>query len=827
MLTTEWDLPEQQVKILIVDDEASSVLELSETLASLGTIQTASSGKEALRMIDESWPDLVLLDIEMPEMDGFEVCKAIRSRQQTKQIGIVFVTAHSQQENQIASLNLGSIDFISKPIDYEVCKLRIRNLLQLQKQSKQLCYAKQELEQLVYQVPNFISYWDKDWQNRYSNDANGEWFGFSAQELKQHHISLILPKHVLEDMDKCLPNSAGTYQLVTSIKLMPEQIRHFIIKWSVVSYSGHDDGYLLTIMDISHQKQIEQNLHSQKVYLDIILDSVAEGIIATDVRGLVSFINPKAELITGWSADEVLGKSIEDVMQLRDPDTKVNTENPIRVSLRQQRTTTMPLNTQLVSRDGRLHQIEQTAAPLRDESGRVTGAVAVVHDISHSISLSLLRNQASSFDPLTNVPNRLFIREKLQLACEAAKVSNITMAMAVIDIDYFKAFNDSHGNGIGDAVLKVLARRLFENYEPDHSVGRLGADEFMVILRGFKESKDVDEALYSLLDLLRTPVSVENETYSLSVSIGVSMISADINEPDKIMQQADAALYRAKFEGGDRYKVFSKDLEVSLLQRRSTEELLRSSLNNREKLVVVYQPKVALATDKVIGVEALARLRDDAGKLVSPIEFIPIAEETGLILQLGSMVLQTACEQCKAWLEQGISVPVSVNISALQCQSDDLVSTIKDVLYATGLPAAMLEIEVTETAFIRDFEQTLEKFKQIKEMGVAIAIDDFGKGYSNLTYLRRLDVDKLKLDMSYVRGMLDNARDYEIVKTIVNLGRSMHLTLIAEGIETDRHRDALLKLGCEFGQGYLYAKPLSNDDFIGYLEHNHFDEKVM
>lgn len=817
MFTKECELAESPPTILVVDDEASSVLELSETLKALGNIHTASSGQQALELIAEVRPDLVILDIQMPDMNGFEVCEHLRKTPALNDVAVVFVTAHSHQENEIASFNLGGIDFISKPINYEVCKLRIQNLLLIQKQQRHLKNAKQDLMHLVNQVPNFISYWDKEWFNRYTNDDRGSWFGFNAQELLGQHISLILPKQVIDQMQQCLPNSTGLYHLSTCFHITPDHARHFIINWSQLPYNNRADGYLMTMVDISHEKKVEQNLFQQNEYLNIILSSVDEGVIATDTRGLVTFINPKAELITGWKTSEVLGHSIEEVVQLRDPETKVNTENPIRVCLRQHRITRMPLNTQLVSKDGRLSQIEQTAAPLRDVDGKLSGAVAVIHDISQSISLSLLRSQASSYDQLTNVPNRIFIREKLQLACDAVKASDMRMAMAVIDVDYFKSFNDAHGNGTGDAVLKSLARRLFENYEPGNSIGRLGADEFMVIFRDIDDNDGIDTTLHALLDLLRTPFRVEDTSYSLSVSIGVSVIDAYCNEPDQVMQQADAALYRAKFEGGDVYRVFTKELEVSLLQRRSTEELLRRSLINTEKLEVFYQPKVDLATSQVIGVEALARLRDDSGKIVSPIEFIPIAEETGLIIQLGNLVLERACQDCYEWNQKGHKIPVSVNISAVQCLHNDLVNTIETTMQTSGLEPALLELEVTETAFIRDFEDTLEKFHQLKQIGISISIDDFGKGYSNLTYLRRLEVDKLKLDMSYVRGMLENPRDYEIVKTIINLGQSMNLDIIAEGIETEFHRDALLKLGCQYGQGYYYAKPLPHESFLDYL----------
>lgn len=815
MFTMDCELPAQASKILIVDDEPATLLELSKVLGSLGEIHTAATGENALELTYALMPDVILLDIEMPGINGFEVCEQLRRDPVTSQIGIIFVTAHTQQDNEIASLSLGAIDFIHKPIDHKVCHLRVRNLLMIRQQARRLAMARDEMLGLVSQVPNFISYWDKDWNNLYSNDEEGDWFGIPASEIHQQHVSLLLPATVISEINNVDCDEDGYYRLTTTIDSHLGRTRHFNFAWSLTHYDGYDHGYLLTISDITREKTIERDLKQQKDHLNVILRSVAEGVIATNEAGLITYINPKAELMTGWRESDAIGKAIEIVMQLRDPDTKVNTENPIRIALRQRRVTTMPLNTQLVARDGRLSQIEQSAAPLRDFNGQVNGAVAVLHDIGESINISLLRNQAATYDPLTNVPNRLFIREKLQLATEAVRVADITMALAVLDVDRFKSFNDAHGNKTGDQILKALARRLFEHYEPKHSVGRLGADEFMIILRGELDGKVLENQLQELMKLLHQPLqTLDKNEYSLSVSVGVSIINNKSScDPDTIMQQADAALYRSKFEGGDRYKIFTEELEKSLLERRSTEELLRQSLVDTDRVLVYFQPKVNFETETIIGCEALVRLRDALDRIISPNEFIPIAEETGLIIQLGRIVLEKASHACHAWLKDGYDVPVSVNISAVQCLSDDMVTAVEEALYNSDLPASYLELEVTETSFIKDFDKTQAKFEKLQHLGVKLSIDDFGKGYSNLTYLRKMSVDKLKVDMSYVQGMLNNQRDYEIVKTIINLGHSMNLELVAEGVESTSHVEALVKLGCHQGQGYLYSRPVPLEQF--------------
>lgn len=337
MFTMDCDLTASPVKILLVDDEPSAQLELKALLSKLVDVHTADSGEAALAQLEHLKPDLILLDIEMPGINGLEVCQRIRDNPATRDIAIIFVTAHSSIDNEIASLSQGAVDFIAKPIDHKVCELRVKNLLMIQQQSKKLFNARQEVMHLVGQVPNFISYWDKDWHNLFCNDEQAEWFGFSPLELLGQHLSLIFPANIIALMQQAQPDSQGLYQTTSSFEVGLGNMRSFIINWSETAYQGNDNGFLLTLTDISEQKQIEHNLQEQKDFLNIILGSVAEGVMATDNQGLVTFINAKAQLITGWRQSEALNQPIEQVVQLRDPETKINTENPIRVALRQQR----------------------------------------------------------------------------------------------------------------------------------------------------------------------------------------------------------------------------------------------------------------------------------------------------------------------------------------------------------------------------------------------------------------------------------------------------------------------------------------------------------
>jgi EAL domain-containing protein (putative c-di-GMP-specific phosphodiesterase class I) len=297
----------------------------------------------------------------------------------------------------------------------------------------------------------------------------------------------------------------------------------------------------------------------------------------------------------------------------------------------------------------------------------------------------------------------------------------------------------------------------------------------------------------------------------------VSVYSDDAKDAEELIRHADVAMYSAKQEGRNRFCFFSGDLEESLLQRHALELKLRHAIENDE-LIVVYQPKFNLKTKNIVGAEALVRMVDENNQLISPVEFIPIAEDSGLIVPLGNQVLLKACTQAAKWLEEGMPISVSVNVAAAQFADPDLERVIIEVLNQTQLPPHFLELEITETALMGDINETQTKLSVLKGLGINISIDDFGTGYSSLSYLKKFNVDIMKIDMSFVIDMLNNTHDYEIVKTIILLGQSLSLTLIAEGVETEEQAQALMELGCGIGQGYLYSKPLRKKEFMTFLE---------
>jgi diguanylate cyclase (GGDEF)-like protein len=528
-------------------------------------------------------------------------------------------------------------------------------------------------------------------------------------------------------------------------------------------------------------------------------------------------MNPIAERMTGWIARDALHRPIEEVMQLRDAHTLEPHWNPIYFALKEQRVVAMALNCQLVSRTGQLFQVEDSAAPIIDHNGQCLGSIVVFHDVSESMALALKMSHLANHDPLTNLPNRVLLYDRIEQAIKRAEQLHHKSALLLIDLDHFKYVNDSIGHNFGDLLIKQASERLNSICTTGATLARLGGDEFVLVLPELWSIEEIGLFTSQVHSQFQQPFVLEDKKYQMAVSIGVSIYPDDAQTIEMFMRHADVAMFKAKSEGRNRTRFFSDELEQQIIHRHQLELLLRDTLTNQQ-LQVYYQPKLCLETGKLLGAEALARMQDHQGQWVSPVEFIPLAEETGLIAELGQQVLRQACEECLGWRHLGYQVPVSVNIAAAQFADPLLVKQISSLMTELQMPAYLLELEVTESALMLDVSKTQIMLSQLKAAGICISIDDFGTGYSSLSYLKKFQVDVLKIDKSFVHEMLTDRGDMEIVKAVISLAQSMNLQLIAEGIELEAQKDKLLELGCQMGQGYFFSKPLSATDFKAYLQ---------
>ncbi len=805
------------VSILIVDDRPSNILLLREALRDLGEIHFAVSGHEALEFTHSNVPDLILLDIEMPGMDGYEVCRRMKADPRLSDVPIIFVTSHDDSVHELQALNLGGVDFLHKPFNMSVARARARTHLMLRLKSRQLATVQRNLSEVVHNVPAFIANWTSELTNIWANDVLGHWFGVAASDMPGMHVRDIVGESTFELLKPKFEVVLGGNDASCELHFIRPDGCVVYAQVSLVSRTNLDvnAGFLMLITDVTRRKLAEQAEHDEKERFRITLNSIGDAVIATDIHGSVTFMNPIAETMTGWLGNEAIGEAVEQIMPLRDSNG-CTIPNPIRLALRERRTVSMALNTVLQRRDGQLSTVEDSAAPILDQAGNMTGAIIVFHDASETLALAVKMTHLANHDPLTNLPNRMRLLDRTAQAVQTARRSGKGVALMVLDLDHFKHINDSVGHSVGDRLLQQVAQRLQGILRESDTLSRQGGDEFIVLLPELESVDYVGVLANRLLTTASQPYQLDGVRYDLSLSVGIAVFPDESEDSETLFRHADAAMYRAKQQGRGRYCFFSADIEERARARFDMEQALRLALE-RQEFEVHYQPKIDAVHNRTTGAEALVRWRKPDDRLVPPFEFIPLAEETGMIVPIGALVLRQACVDARAWHEAGFSICVAVNVSAVQLEKSAFVPLVQEILRSTDMPAHLLELEITESVLARNVEDTLKTITALKSLGLSIAVDDFGTGYSSLAYLKQFPIDVLKIDQSFVRGLLLDDSSLAIVSAIIKMAQAMELKLVAEGVETEGHNQALLALGCEVMQGFLFARPMPEADMRAFL----------
>jgi diguanylate cyclase (GGDEF)-like protein/PAS domain S-box-containing protein len=543
----------------------------------------------------------------------------------------------------------------------------------------------------------------------------------------------------------------------------------------------------------------------------LVLDAIGEAVLRTDPRGNVVYLNGTAVKMSGWSRDEALGQPISDVLRIVDRGNGTAIRNVVEVAINEDKTVRLRANCKscvLIRRDALEFGVEITVADTHDQDGTVTGAVVAFRDVSAARATSVEMSHLAQHDSLTDLPNRILFKDRLTQAIALAVRQDKQLAVMFLDLDHFKKINDSLGHGVGDQLLQSVAKRLVACVRRTDTVSRLGGDEFVVLLSQVARGEDAAVSARKIIRALAVPHIIDNKSLDINVSLGVSTFPIDGPDAETLMDNADTAMYDAKEHGRNNFQFFRLDMHARLTENRLLEADLRSALG-RNEFALHYQPKFKLQTGEITGVEALLRWTHPGRGMVSPAQFVPIAEECGLIVPIGRWVLLEACKQSRAWSDAGLGVvPVAINVAAAEFQDKDFLSGVRAVLIATGVEPENLELEMTESALMEDAESTLVVLGALKAMGVKLAIDDFGTGYSSFTYLRRFPVDALKLDQSFVQEISADPGDADIVSAMIDIGKSAKLRVIAEGVETRAQLKFLQRRGCGEGQGYYFSRPV-------------------
>lgn len=561
-----------------------------------------------------------------------------------------------------------------------------------------------------------------------------------------------------------------------------------------------------------------QELATAKERAQVTLESIADGVITADAQGVIDYLNPVAEHLSGWSEQEAVGKPITDLFKVFDEKTLQEVANPVLLCLGNGLPFMRQENTIFTNRNGENIAINESAAPIRDRSGQVTGVVLVFHDVSSARKLSQQMSWQATHDALTGLPNRIMLIDYLESALEFAAQGGQTLAVMFLDLDRFKIVNDTLGHDVGDGLLREVAERLKEGLRGSDVVGRLGGDEFLIIASEIKDSNAVELMASRLLKVFHKPFTLGQSEFFASTSIGISMFPEDGTTPEVLMKKADSAMYRVKTQGKNNYGFYSKEADQGTQERFSLEADLRHALE-RQELVLHYQPQVSVRTGEVTGFEALIRWHHPGRGMIPPLEFLPLAEEIGLIVAIGDWVMREACRQNQAWQQAGLAkVVVAVNIAHAQFMRPTLPAEVKQVLQDTGLAPQFLELELTESILAANAEEAVTRLKELKMAGIKLSIDDFGTGYSSLFYLKNFPLDSVKVDRCFIKDIETDHHDAEITTAIIAMSHSLKLAVVAEGVETAAQLDFLRQKDCDTIQGYFYSPAVPAEQARAMLE---------
>ncbi|QOZ70508.1 bifunctional diguanylate cyclase/phosphodiesterase [Bradyrhizobium arachidis] len=542
-------------------------------------------------------------------------------------------------------------------------------------------------------------------------------------------------------------------------------------------------------------RRAKGELGRQQVVLDAALENMSQGLCMFDADGKIQLFNERYAAMLGRTGIPLAGRLLVDV--LREEQAKGQWQGDageffarLVADAREGRTTS-----QVVNRLGR--SIRVVNQPMQGG-----GWVATFEDITEWLEAQAKISHMARHDALTSLPNRVLFHEQLEQGLRRT-MSGDQLAVLCLDLDHFKDINDSLGHPIGDALLKEVGRRLKATVGENDTVARLGGDEFAVVQIGRSEEAAARSLAGRLVEVISAPYEIDDHQIVIGVSIGISLSPQDGNNPDELLKNADLALYRAKADGRGTYRFFETGMDARAQARRLLEMDLRAALQ-RDEFEVHYQPIRDVASDRVVAFEALLRWNHPQRGLISPVNFIPLAEETGLIIQLGEFVLRGACADAATWPDD---IDVAVNLSPVQFKSPNLIASVTAALAASGLSARRLELEITESVLLQNSEATLTTLHELRAMGVRISLDDFGTGYSSLSYLRSFPFDKIKIDRSFVSELATREDSMAIIRAVTSLGRSLGIVTTAEGVENDAQLELLRREGCTQAQGYLFSKP--------------------
>ncbi len=667
---------------------------------------------------------------------------------------------------------------------------------------------------VVDNVPALICFFDADYRIGYANRKYAEFYTGKPDPVEGRALAEVIGEEAWAEAKARIDRALAGETITEGIKRRRRtdgSLRDLEI--SLVPHrdeSGQVQGVYALILDVTRRRRAEERLRLRERAIESSVNSVM--ITRPSDKGQeIVYVNPAFERITGYAAAEVIGRSPK---FLHGDDRAQDGIEALRKAAREGRETTALLRN--YRKDGTMFWNELRVAPVHDDAGRVTHFVGIASDITERVRYQEEIERNANYDSLTGLPNRNLLNDRLAQAIVKSGRSGRPVGVVYVDLDHLKRVNDSLGHPMGDRVIAALGARLAGAVRTGDTVARMGGDEFVIVLADLKREDDAATVAAKVLKFIGAPLRIEPHEFVLTASAGVALYPKDGADAATLLRNADTALYRAKEDGRDCFRFFAAEMNERVVRFLTLEHDLRRALD-LDEFRLQYQPIVRLASGLTVGAEALIRWRRPDGGMVPPAQFIPVAEESGLIVPIGRWVLETAAHQAAEW-NRRCTKPlfVSVNLSARQFRDPKLIDTVRTALERARLDPALLKLEITETAVMQDVEGTERWLGALKDIGVQLSIDDFGTGYSSLAYLKRFPIDSLKIDRSFVRALPADRDDLAISRAVIDLARGLELDVIAEGIETHEQAKCLEALGCGLAQGYLFGRPADPAEFVLY-----------
>jgi diguanylate cyclase (GGDEF)-like protein/PAS domain S-box-containing protein len=808
----------KQASILVVEDEAIVARDIAEQLRELGyrVLGHAVNGAQAIDLAGQLRPDLILMDIALPgALDGIAAAEAIRAQWA---IPVVFLSAFSDDSVLARATVAEPFGYLIKPFS----ERELRTVLEMALYKRDADARLRVSDCALKAVSQGVIITGADRIVISANDAFSAISGYRAHEIVGGDCRFLIGP----------ATDPGTLAAIEQALRTATEFSGEILNyrkdgstfWNEMTISPVRDAqrrlthFIGVARDISKRKAGEQQaralkerLHEAVLHTQTILDNVADGVITIDTEGRIESFNQAACGVFGYAAQELIGHNVSRLMPQPHRSAHDGYLRHYRDS-GEARIIGVPRELEGMRKDGSVFPMRLSVS--RVERAGKTTFIGLVHDLSQRREDEASIRQLASFDSLTGLPNRHQLTDQLRQAMERSCASGEHGALMFLDLDHFKLLNDSHGHDHGDELLRQVARRINSVVGEGDLVARIGGDEFVVLLEalgalGPQAAARAESVADKILLSLRREYGLRAIRHAGTASIGIVLFRQQGDSIKELLKKADAAMYQAKAAGRDTARFFDPALERAAEARRALEQALRRGLEAHE-FELHYQIQVD-AGGAVQGVEALVRWNRGALGMAPPAQFIALAEETGLILPLGQWVLETACAQLAAWggARATAGWSMAVNVSAAQFEQDDFVAHVLRALENSGADPALLKLELTESMLATNLDALIVKMNAIRKCGVRFSLDDFGTGYSSLSYLKRLPLDQLKIDQSFVREILTDPNDATIAHTIVALGHSLGLSVIAEGVETRAQRDFLAAAGCDAFQGYYFGRPVA------------------